>query len=234
VVRAFTRIVFILGVFGFLRLSHANQNVQRDLRELQSRVSQQSALENQTAYYFYLFAYEGPKNKAQDSHTFASFVRVAPNKKQYWSTISWLPKHFYKTKKICVFKDLLEAARFEIGQNPCGPEEGTNYSLGQTLQMASETQKKVTAWGPYKIDEAFYKTGQDRIHYLNSGAVKYLADDRTTRRKGIAVNCMHAVSDLEGHFASNGGFLNFGYGVWGVRGSKRVYWHLANRGYLKF
>ncbi len=232
--RAFTRIVFILGVFGCLRFSHADQSVQQEIRKLQLKVSQQSALEKQTAYYFYLFAYEGPKNKAQDSHTFASFVRVAPNKKQYWSTISWLPKHFYKTKKICVFEDFLEAARFEIGQNPCGPEVGTNYSLIQTLQLAHDTQKKVTAWGPYKIDQTFYNLGLERVHYLNSGAIKYIADDREARLSGVAINCMHAVSDLDGSFASRGGFLNIGYGVWGVRGSKHVFWHLAKRGYLEY
>lgn len=231
-VHLLARVVFLLCAGTYLPLSFANQNAQGELEKFRTRVSQQAALEKKTVYYFYLFAYEGAKNKAKDSHTFASFVRVDPNKKQYWSTISWLPRHFSETKEICIFQDLIEAAKFEIGRNPCGPEEGFNYSLSETLQLAQETQKKVTAWGPYKIDKSFYNLGIERIRNLNSGTVKYLADDRKTRRNGTAINCMHAVSDIGGSFASKGGFLNIGYGIWGAKGSRHVFWHLVNSGYV--
>lgn len=58
-----------------------------------------------------------------------------------------------------------------------------------------------------------------------------MADDGDTRKKGeagTAFNCMHAVSDLAGHFYPQSFFDNFAYGNWGIRGTRYVMEHYAS------
>lgn len=223
--------------WGFLCLFGVNYAAAYNIRGevLNTFRARVSALEKETnaEYFFYLFAYEGDKKLAEEAHTFASFIQVdRRSRRQDWSTISWYPKYYEKNKKVCIFKNLLEAATHELKGSPCAPEEGKNYSLEKTLEWAGEPGKKLYAWGPYAIEEDFYYLGLDRIQYLNSGAVKFLADDRKTRLDGIAINCMRAVSDLNGTQMPHRGFLGKEYGIWGLKGSSYVLEHLLKHEFL--
>lgn len=180
------------------------------------------------AYFFVGFGYEGASNPASESHTFASFVSVDAGGDQTWSTISWLPTTFKQTQSICVFANFGEATKDTILGNPCDPVAGTDYDLTSTLGWAVAGDRTLGVWGPYHVTKDLYDLGQQRIAFLQSGAVDYLADDRDTRKdgtEGTAFNCMHAVSDLSGHFYTESFLDRFAYGNWGLEGTTNVMKH---------
>jgi len=176
------------------------------------------------------FAYEGQGQFAADSHTFASYIRVDPGQEPKWNDISWLPASFVEKQEISVFKNYAMAAYYEMVGQPFTPEKGTNLSVDATLKFAIETKKRVAIWGPSEITEDMYNTGLRRINHLNSGKVKYIADDREFQREGDAINCMHAISDVEGTRMARGGILKTGLDNWGVNGTESVVRHLTSMG----
>lgn len=183
------------------------------------------------AYFFVGFGYEGSEKLASQSHTFASFVRVDGDGEQTWSTISWLPKTFAADQTICIFEDLGDAAKQKLFGNPCEPVVARNYDLTKTVGWAVAADRKLGIWGPYRIKRELYDLGKARVDFLESGAVSYMADDGDTRKKGeagAAFNCMHAVSDLRGHFYPQTFFDRFAYGNWGIRGTRYVMEHYAS------
>lgn len=179
------------------------------------------------AHFFVLMAYEGTGNIASDSHTFASFIKVDRSLKQTWSTISWLPQTFRENGHICVFENLTNAIKYEFFGKPCAPVAGTNYTLSETLRFAQRGQSAISQLGIFHIQEDFYLHGLNRKRELESGKYLYLADDRDTRSSELAINCIHAVSDLAGTKAPQGGIFGTGYKIWGNRGSRQALKHLA-------
>lgn len=173
-------------------------------------------------HYLLMFGYEDARNSAPLSHTFATFLRAdfdgpgtANGRIVDQVDISWLPERF--TGSVCV--DALHLR--------CPPETGHNYSLNQTLGFAQAGRLRVAMWGPYEITGALFDRAKDQERYLDSGKSQYVANDlflhrRAYDRRGGALNCMHAVSDIA-FFDRTG--LN-----WGVRGSKIVLDNL--RGYI--
>lgn len=196
-------------------------------KEIAARVAAQDI--PAPAYFIVLFACQGAKNRAVESHTFASYVRVASNGRQEWWTISWLPAVGVaaQMQPICIFDNLGHAVVEEFVGSPCRPVTGHNYNLAQTLNWACSPGKTLAVWGPYRISKALYTLGIERKRFLEAGGVDYLADDRRTRKSVTAINCMHAVSDLPHHFSGNGGFLGFGYKIWGIKGTQHVLNHLT-------
>jgi hypothetical protein len=208
----------------------ATYPVQSSLRgEIAARIAHEKI--PTPAYFFVGFGYEGAKNPASESHTFASFVRVDADKTQTWSTISWLPKTFVNDQTICIFEDFGEAAKEKIFGNPCAPVPGRNYDLAQTLAWAVAADRKLGIWGPYSIKKDLYDLGQSRVRFLESGQVSYMADDGKTRDEGgpgSAFNCMHAVSDLPNNFDRDTIFDRFDYGNWGIHGTRSVMEHYTS------
>jgi hypothetical protein len=184
------------------------------------------ALRKTPGYFFTLFGFEGaPANLAQDSHTFAIFARVDADGKQDWSTISWLPATFIDDQKICVF----DAAVLADFSPKCANVPGRVYDATQTMKWARQGKHSVAMWGPYQITQELYDLAQKRIETLNSGAFAYQADDRETRPAGTAINCLHAISDLEDAIPV-GGFANTGLFQWGIEGTQSVIDHYASKG----
>ena len=173
-------------------------------------------------FFMTVFSYQDKGNHPEASHTFATFIEIDQFGKRKISTISWLPEDFKKNYKLCVFKGQLWPIE---GMNECKAVRGKNYSLDETLGFAARGKRKVGMWGPYEIQKTLYQQAQNRIKVLESNSIMYAADDRYTRKQGVAVNCLHAVSDLGGTRSERGGFLGTGWGVWGFSGTIQILKH---------
>lgn len=136
------------------------------------------------SYYLLLFAYEGTPNDAEDAHSFGVFVREVScceadgeHHTIEYRTISWLPANFNVRVK-CLL-----------------PEKGHNYTLEETLDFATRTQKRVSLFGPFQIKKKLYEDACKHADKLERGKVMYKAID-TGYPTFIAKNCIHALSDL--------------------------------------
>ena len=76
-------------------------------------------------------------------------------------------------------------------------------------------------WGPYEVAKPAFELGVKRKQLLDGGTIKYRADDRIYRKKGIAINCFHAMAGLE-ELYPNGGLFGSGFKMWGFNGTARV------------
>ena len=205
-------------------------------QELELRVTLQKL--PRPAHFLVIFGYDGPKQAAADSHTFASWVRVNEGS-QKWSDISWLPDEFddedsENYKKICVFKNLVQALGQVIGGDPCDPVRAENYKVNKTFELAANANKTMGVWGPYLVTPELYTAGVKHALRLNERKFEYIAKDTTDRPAGRAMNCMHAVSDFAGPLLPLGGALNSGVGIWGIRGTQHVvrFYRELNHKYL--
>lgn len=149
-------------------------------------------------YFVMVSGYQDGPNTPRNSHTFATFVKV----KTPWDgieppvvletkTISWLPEGFARDLTL----------RYD---------DGKNYSLAETLSFADRMKRRglsmsLCHYGAYPISPDVFEKAQKRIDYLNSGQVDYKMLDLFTRRRGAAINCIHAVTDLAGFYKT--GFM---------------------------
>jgi hypothetical protein len=74
---------------------------------------------------------------------------------------------------------------------------GRNFSLDETLRVALNDKCAVGLWGPYEIRKAAFDLGVKRKLLLDGETTKYKADDRLTRKDQVAINCFHAMANLE-------------------------------------
>jgi hypothetical protein len=79
----------------------------------------------------------------------------------------------------------------------------------------------VAMWGPYEIDKEAFDLGVKRLRLLDSGTIRYRADDRLYRKDRVAINCFHAMAGLYELFP-NGGIFGTGFKMWGIKGTARV------------
>ena len=187
-------------------------------------------------YFMIPFAYEDKGNHPEFSHSFISVIRVfASNKpakltpglptREYkgWEfeafTISWLPADFMENPHLCVFKGPF--ARVIPQNNKCPISPGKNFSLAETIKLAVDAKNAVAMWGPYEIARPGFDLGVKRKELLDSGKIKYRADDRLYRKKGVAISCFHAMAGLE-QLYPNGGLFGTGFKMWGFNGTARV------------
>jgi hypothetical protein len=84
-------------------------------------------------------------------------------------------------------------------------------------------------WGPYEITQKGFDLGVKRLRLLESGKIKYRADDRGYRKDGVAINCFHAMAGLE-ELYPNGGLFGTGFKMWGLKGTARVLIEYQDRG----
>ncbi len=184
------------------------------------------------------FAYENSENDPEFSHSFLSVIRVFADGKQprlttdlrlskrkYKNrefeafTISWLPADFDKNPNLCVFDGF--GARLIATSNKCPLSPGHSFSLPETLKMAVNAKVAVGMWGPYEIKKEGFDLAVKRMKLLNSGTIKYRADDRLYRKDRVAINCFHAMAGLDKLFP-NGGLFGTGFKMWGLNGTRRV------------
>ena len=197
-------------------------------------------------YFIIPFAYENKGNDPAFSHSFLSVIRVVADGSQptfapgltnisYAGrefeafTISWLPHDFPENSNLCVFKGF--GAMLIPSRNKCPLSEGKSFNLPTTLKLAVQEKAAVGMWGPYEISQAGFDLGVKRLRLLDTGTIKYRADDRGYRKRKEAINCFHAMAGLDELFP-DGGFLDTGFKIWGLNGTKQVlreYTTKANR-----
>jgi hypothetical protein len=139
------------------------------------------------AHYLMMFGSQRIPNSPNYAHSFATFVRVC------WAgdgpccapfvleahTISWLPENM------------------KVRVNALLPECGKNFDLHTTVRWALGNEARTSLWGPYPIEKCLYDRALDRIAELNSGRVRYKADD-AGRNSARVCNCIHAISTIVG------------------------------------
>jgi uncharacterized protein (TIGR03000 family) len=133
--------------------------------------------EAEAKYYVTVYSYQSEPLRIRNTHTFAHFVKKTPLTVEE-QTISWMPASL----RIAVLSRL--------------PERGVNLSLEQTFQLAESMGARVTNHGLFEITRELYDRATNQIKRLGSGQVQYKCVDR--RIRGIASNCIHAVSDVAG------------------------------------
>jgi len=120
---------------------------------------------------------------------------------------------------VCVFDGF--GSRIFPTWNKCPIVVGRNFRLDETLKVAMNDKSSVGVWGPYEIRKEAFDLGVKRKLLLDGGTIKYKADDRCTRKDRVAINCFHAMANLEKLYP-NGGFLGTGFRMWGINGTARV------------
>ncbi len=187
-------------------------------------------------YFIIPFAYENKGNDPEFSHSFMTVIRVFGDARQPRTTpklkkrayknhefesftISWLPADFLENPHLCVFKGF--GARLIPSANKCPVSVGKNFNLPDTIKLAVGAKVAVCMWGPYEITKTGFDLGVGRMRLLDSGKIKYRADDRIYRKNGVAINCFHAMAGLEELFP-NGGLFGTGFKMWGLNGTTRV------------
>jgi hypothetical protein len=136
------------------------------------------------SYYLIVFAAQRAPTTPRYSHTFATVVKATENgtdRSKYKveeHPISWIAK----SKEI-----VLARAK---------SEPGVNLSLRGSLRLAASLDETISMWGPFEIKKELYDRALKQIEVLESGKLQYKALDVRFRPE-TAINCIHAVSDLD-------------------------------------
>ncbi len=136
-------------------------------------------------YYVAIFGSQTIPPNPNYSHSFAVFVRVVtpdPGAPPALATIethtiSWLP------------------ANMIVRTRALFPEPGYNFDLYTTFRYVYSNCERVSIWGPYEIEPCFYERALRQIALLQSGEVRYKADDMFRKSDRVA-NCIHALSSV--------------------------------------
>jgi hypothetical protein len=126
-------------------------------------------------YFVTLFCAESVPYRPTDTHSFVSLARVPSNGAAELDAICWGP------------------ANMKIRGLTLRPEEGTNFTLTETLDWVKGNCWRVSVWGPYKVERELYCALKAQAERLNSGTVKYKPTD-TLQRRAVAQNCYHALT----------------------------------------
>ncbi|HSI12685.1 MAG TPA: hypothetical protein VK961_11610 [Chthoniobacter sp.] len=195
-------------------------------------------------YFIIPYAYEDKDVRPELSHSFMTVIRVFAHGKgasvtrglkerryKNWNfeafTISWLPHDFDKNPDLCVFEGF--GARLIPDWNKCPVVVGRDFKLEETVQLAVNVKNAVCMWGPYEITKGAFDLAVKRLRLLDSGKIKYRADDRIYRKDRVAINCFHAMAGLE-ELYPNGGIFGTGFKMWGINGTARVLIEYNDRG----
>jgi hypothetical protein len=187
-------------------------------------------------YFIIPFAYQNRGNKPEFSHSFITVIRVLADDKQPKLTaglkkreyknrefeafnISWLPHDFLSNPSLCVFNGV--GARISPEKNTCPTSIGRNCTLAETIKLAVDAKNAVAIWGPYEVKKEAFDLGVRRMRLLDSGTIRYRADDRLTIKDKTAINCFHAIAGIDEPFPS-GGIFGTGFMMWGINGTARV------------
>jgi hypothetical protein len=134
----------------------------------------QATAQSPDRYYMIIYGTQTVPPWARYSHTWATFVRTTgtPSGEMVASvdTVSWLPE----TKKVRPL-----ALR---------PEPGKNLTLEETVELVRVNNGRISAWGPYEIDEYRYQRFIARKEELEGGKLLYRAIGGLTRNSPIT-NC---------------------------------------------
>jgi hypothetical protein len=249
----------LLLVAGFPLLAHAGREVDfskydvpletQMVDDIKAKIAPRLGNKplTQERYFIIPFAYQDRGNHPELSHSFISVIRVfattkpakltpgLPTRKYgNWDfeafTISWLPADFMTNPHLCVFDG--PGAKLFPKMNKCPISPGRNFSLAETLKLAVDAKNAVAMWGPYEIRKEGFDLGVRRKNLLDSGTIKYRADDRLYRKDKVAISCFHAMAGLD-QLYPNGGLFGTGLKMWGFNGTVRVLIEYSDKAHYK-
>ena len=149
-------------------------------------LSSTSAFGSENHYFVMMFAYKNHFDIRQ-AHTYAAFVHMQGKEGQdarveesdSWNieqvTISWLPESL----PMCLI---------------CRPVVGHNYTLSETFQIGLDAGADLYELPTIEVSAELFENAVAQVTNLNSGGVEWVTLDR--RWRPAAVNCLHAVSDV--------------------------------------
>ncbi len=230
-----------LALFLFCAFSHiafAEDSIQKVHNIINQKIKasrNQNSEQKKDRYYLVSFATQNFFNKPENSHTWATFIRVPASGKAEVENISWLPADFAENRKIDVFNNPIGMAFAKV--NSVQSEMGKNFSLEDTIKFVTDAEQTIKMKGPEEIGEDLFKKLHDQKKLLESesksGGIRYKADDRLTRDlnvgEGQAINCFHAFGNIGGTKMAPGGFLKTEYNSWGLSGTLEALEHLRSQ-----
>ncbi len=119
--------------------------------------------------------------------TIGSYQRIGPSHAHSWAVIERIGPTGLRERRCISF---MPATEFRLLS---GPVPGRNWSERETVEHAAKIGAKVTYFGPYPVDAAFYLRFLKRLGELESGKVLYQALDGQGARPGV-MNCISAAS----------------------------------------
>jgi hypothetical protein len=78
-------------------------------------------------------------------------------------------------------------------------------------------QRRFALYWVREITPTLFQLAAQRSAFLSAGGTLYIANDDIARLRGLAVNCLHAITDLVPGFMPITGTFN-----WGFEGSVRI------------
>jgi hypothetical protein len=132
-------------------------------------------------YFLIMFGAQRDAIQLRYTHTFATFIRARGCGTSYQlevHTISWLP------------------ATLDVRPFALRPECGRNLGLHETIRWCLSNDERVSMWGPYRITADLYARAVQQCQLLDSGQVRYKADDSFHKSSRVS-NCIHAVSSID-------------------------------------
>jgi hypothetical protein len=153
------------------------------------------------SFYVVVYGAEAPGNEPETSHCFATFARVvspdrlggAPRVELHH--VNWFSVRGHETGAT--------HGLFELDGRPTRAERGENRTTRDALALADRGGLRVTRYGPYEIDRRLFERALRQIDLLEGRVpgkrMLYKALDLGYRDtpEAPAVNCIHAVSDID-------------------------------------
>jgi hypothetical protein len=134
-----------------------------------------------TRYYFILFGGQSVPYHPRTAHTWATFVKATPadGKMLVESfTISWLP------------------VTAEVRPLRLHAEPGKNFTLEETFAIAESNRDRISMWGPFEIDAAWYERAVVQAARLESGVVQYRVLDSFGLNDRVQ-HCVRAITSSD-------------------------------------
>jgi len=229
------------AVFGKKGIDYSSYDVpvyEQIINRIQDKISARlgHGPNSRDRFFIIPFAYENDGNDPEYSHSFLTVIHVFADGKRgvrtpelttrthkRWRfeafTISWLPHDFLENPNLCVFNGT--GSRLFATRNKCPISVGKDFNLQQTIKLGANVKNAIAMWGPYEITKDGFDLAVKRLRLLDTGTIKYRADDRLYRKDRVAINCFHAIAGLDQLFP-NGGLFGTGFKMWGLNGTSRV------------
>src|SRR5262245_55603588 len=167
-------------------------------------------------YFVVVFGAQSDPKRPKFSHSWATFVRLAPNCAPEVVTISWMP------------------CTLELRPNRPFAETGVNLDLHKSFDVTLAHCEKVMAWGPFRIDCELFERAKTHACRLQNGEIKYKTIDFARNPMRVS-NCVHALTVFNpenrrlrigrtnfGHTASY--YIAESYKAWIAPGLPPEYW----------
>ena len=153
---------------------------------------------NTEAFFVVVYGAEEEDGHPETSHCFATFARIAEEPgtapEIELHHINWFSPRGHETG---VPHGLATPGALSVS-----PERGENRTTREALLLARRRELRITRWGPYAIEKEFYGRALRHIDLLEGRVrgrrVLYKQLDGGFREPRIvALNCIHAVSDID-------------------------------------